>query len=209
MLGIVGAGKGTQAKKIAQYLNIPHISTGDIFRDTAKSGTELGLKVKKIMNEGRLIADELVVEIVKERINKQDAFNGYILDGFPRTLNQAHEFGKIANVDTVFYLTLSPEEAAMRLSGRRMCIDCKSQYNIHMDKSFSQRCPECGGLLQFREDDNYETVKIRIKNYIRETKPLIDYYLKEKILKKIDGSRSIDDIFEDITQELILMGAKR
>ncbi len=198
MLGIVGAGKGTQAKNIAEYLKIPHISTGDIFRDTVKSETELGLKVKKIMNEGGLIADELVVEIVKERIEQQDALNGYILDGFPRTLNQAWELEKIANIDTVFYLTLSSSEAAMRLSGRRMCADCKSQYNIHMNKNLSEKCPECGGLLQFREDDNYETVKIRIKNYIRETKPLIEYYLNKKILKKIDGSRSIEAIFEEI-----------
>ncbi len=198
MLGMMGAGKGTQAKKLAAHLNIPHISTGDIFRQAAQEGTELGLRAKKIMEEGGLVDDETVLGIVKERVQKSDASGGFILDGFPRTVQQAREFEKIENIDIVFYLDIPREEAVKRLRGRRECGNCSKQYNIYLDRGLNEKCPECGTDLSRRLDDNEETVKKRIENYMKMTIPLTDYYRELGILKKINATGEIKDIFEKI-----------
>lgn len=168
MIGIVGAGKGTQAKKLAEFLRIPHISTGDIFRDAAEKRTDFGVKAQKIMKEGKFIPDDIVLGIVKDRISQEDVKDGYILDGFPRTITQAEEFDKLENLDRVFYITIPEEEVIRRLRNRQ------------------------------REDDTEDTIKARIKIYYKQTKPLIDYYRKKHILNEIDGNRKIDEIFEDI-----------
>lgn len=197
MLGILGAGKGTQAEKLSQYLNIPHISTGDIFRDAVEKDTELGVKAKKIMKEGKLVSDEVVSGIVKDRINQPDTGNGYILDGFPRTISQAQEFDKIENLDIVFYITIPEEEVLIRLKGRRVCENCNTQYNTHLD-DIGDICRKCGGRIIKREDDNEDTIKVRVENYINQTKPLIDYYRNKSILREIDGTSSINEVFESI-----------
>lgn len=199
MLGMIGAGKGTQAKKISQYLNIPHISTGDIFRVASRSKTELGLKAEKIMKAGLLVSDDVVLGIVKERINQPDTDNGYILDGFPRTLNQAVDFEKIEDLNIVFYITVLENEVLRRLKGRRVCKFCNKEHNVYLDEDVA-KCTECGERLIQRTDDKDETVKVRIKNYILQTKPLIDYYRKKSILKRIDGNQDIKKVFEGIRE---------
>ncbi|MFC2061968.1 adenylate kinase [Elusimicrobiota bacterium] len=202
MLGMVGAGKGTQAKKLGDYLNIPHISTGDIFRDAVKRETELGVKASRIMKEGGLVPDEIVLAIVKERVGLQDADRGYILDGFPRTLNQAVEWDNIEAPDIVFYIDVSQEEVVRRLKGRRVCEDCNGQYNIYLDKHTGEVCTECEGELIKREDDEEDTVMVRIKNYFEQTKPLIEYYQEKDLLIEINGEQYINEIFESIKTKL-------
>ena len=197
MLGIIGAGKGTQAEKLSRYLSIPHISTGDIFRSAVEKGSELGLKAQKIMKEGKLVPDDIVLGIVKERIIQPDVENGYILDGFPRTLKQAEEFDEIENLDMVLYITIPQEEVLKRLMGRRICESCNAQYSIYFNKT--DVCEKCGGKIVKREDDNEETIKVRIENYMNQTKPLITYYKSKCILREIDGTGDIDKIFKAIT----------
>lgn len=198
MLGIPGAGKGTQAKKLSGEFNIIHISTGDIFRDSVKDGSELGKKAKKIMVSGGLLPDDIVLAIVKERLHKEDATSGYILDGFPRTLPQARQFDRIEKLDNVIYITLAPEEAVSRLKGRRSCSSCQGQFNVYLNRIEAESCPECYQELIQREDDKDETVEVRINTYIDQTAPLIDYYARKGILKKIDGNRSIEEVYLDI-----------
>jgi adenylate kinase len=201
MLGIVGAGKGTQAVRLAEFVNVPHISTGDIFRDAVEKGTELGLKAKQIMNEGGLVPDELVLGIVQERLSQADVAGGYILDGFPRTINQAEEFDKIESLDNVIYITIPEEEVIKRLTGRRNCEKCNAQYNTYLD-NIDDTCKKCGGKIVKRDDDNEETIKVRIVNYINQTQPLIDYYKQKNILIEIDGTKSIDEVFENVKQSI-------
>lgn len=202
MLGIVGAGKGTQAKKLAEHLEIPHISTGDIFREAVKKKTELGLKAQKIMEEGDLVPDDIVLGIVKERLEESDTGGGYILDGFPRTINQAEKFDRVGEVDIVFYISIPEEESVRRLKGRRLCSRCKRQYNVYLNKEINGTCPACSGRLIQRSDDKEETVKIRIKNYIKQTKPLIKYYRKQDKLIEINGYKSIKEVFKSVIDSL-------
>ncbi len=204
MLGMMGAGKGTQAKKLSRHTGLPHISTGDMFRQAAAEGTPLGLKVKKIMEEGGLVSDDTVVEIVKERLDREDAQKGFILDGFPRTVNQAEEFAKFENIDIVFYLVISEQEAVKRLRGRRQCVGCKKQFNVYLDGDITDECPLCGGKIVQRADDKEDTVKERIKNYLKQTKPLIEYYDRQGILREIAAEGSIEDIFKNIIGALDL-----
>jgi len=198
MLGIPGAGKGTQAKKLSEQLGIIHVSTGDIFRDAVKDGSELGKKAGRIMASGKLVPDDIVIAIVRERLSKKDASGGYILDGFPRTLNQAREFDKIVDLDAVVYITLEPGEAVSRLKGRRSCGCCGGQFNVYLDNIETDECPECSESLIQREDDTEETVKVRINTYIEQTSPLIDYYSRKGLLKEVNGNQSILNVYKDI-----------
>ncbi len=202
MLGIVGAGKGTQAKKLSGHIGVPHISTGDIFREAVKNRTELGLKAQKIMDGGGLVPDDIVIEIVKERLAESDIAGGYIFDGFPRTINQAEKFDRIDDIDRVYYISIPEEESVQRLKGRRLCSLCRRQYNVYLNKDINGKCPECGGKLIARPDDKEETVIVRIKNYIKETKPLINYYKNQNKLIKIDGNRTIEEVFNSIIDRL-------
>ncbi|MGM0568008.1 MAG: adenylate kinase [Elusimicrobiota bacterium] len=202
MLGIMGAGKGTQALRLAEFLQVPHISTGEMFRAAAAEQTPLGLKAKKIMESGALVSDEIVVNIVRERLNKSDARDGFILDGFPRTIEQARELEKFRNIDKVFYLDISEDEALKRITGRRECADCKQQYNVYLQPDLKDKCLKCSGPLISRADDKRETVKKRIDNYKRQTMPLKDYYEEKGILEKIEGEKNIEEIFENIKSAL-------
>jgi adenylate kinase len=197
MLGIMGAGKGTQAKKLAGFLEIVHISTGDIFRDAVEKKTELGLKAREIMNEGRLVPDEVVVQIVKERVEEPDTGSGFILDGFPRTLNQAEKFNTCGNIDKVFYITIDEDEVLKRLMGRRVCESCNKDYNVYLE-DVPEQCAECSGDIIIREDDNEATIRKRIANYFENTKPLVDYYGGKDILIEIDGMKDVNAVFESI-----------
>ncbi|NLB35313.1 MAG: adenylate kinase [Elusimicrobia bacterium] len=202
MLGIPGAGKGTQAKKLSDKLGIVHISTGDIFRNAAKDGSELGKKAHKIMTAGNLLPDEIVIGIVKERLSKKDAFDGYILDGFPRTLNQAQEFDKIEDLGAVISLTLEADEAVNRIEGRRSCGSCNGHFNVYLDKIETNKCPVCNEELTLRSDDTKDTIKVRIENYIKQTAPLEDYYSSKGILKEINGNQSVEDVYKDMLAAL-------
>ena len=197
MLGIMGAGKGTQAKKLAAYKDIPHISTGDIFREAIEKGTEIGLKARDIIHSGGLVPDDVVVEIVKERIAGPDTDGGFILDGFPRTLNQAESFGRSEDIDSVFYITIDEEEVLKRLMGRRLCDSCKTGYNVYLEDVPAQ-CSKCGSSIVKREDDNEETIRERIQNYLDNTKPLVEYYRNKNLLIEIDGMNDIQSVFECI-----------
>ena len=204
MLGPPGAGKGTQAAALAEHLNIPHISTGDMFRQAVKEGTSLGKKAKEYMDGGLLVPDEVVIGIVQERLEKRDAENGFILDGFPRTTVQADSLSSILerkgqSIGTVLNIVVPDEELIKRLTGRRVCSDCGSTFHLSFSPPVkADFCDKCEGTLFQREDDKEETVKKRLKEYKKKTKPLIDYYSKEGLLKNVDGDQSVDDVFEEI-----------
>ena len=204
MLGAPGAGKGTQAKKIAAKYGIPHISTGDIFRENIKNGTELGKKAKEYMDAGNLVPDELVCDLVVDRLKQDDCKNGYILDGFPRTIPQAEALtaALAKNDDAIDYaLEIFIEDQAIidRMSGRRVCKSCGATYHVvNIPPKTEGVCDECDGELIVRDDDAPETVKKRLDVYHEQTAPLIDYYKKQGILKVIDGSKGLDTCFEEI-----------
>ena len=195
MLGAPGAGKGTQAKKIAAKYEIPHISTGDIFRANIKEGTELGKKAKTYMDQGLLVPDELVVDLVVDRVNQEDCKNGYVLDGFPRTIPQAEALdaalGKIN------------ENIIHRMGGRRACVGCGATYHLeYAPTKVEGICDVCGKELILRDDDKPETVKKRLDVYHEQTQPLIDYYTNAGILKTVDGTVDIDVVFQNIVEIL-------
>ena len=204
MLGAPGAGKGTQAKKIAEKYSIPHISTGDIFRENIKNGTELGKKAKEYMDAGNLVPDELVCDLVVDRLKQDDCKNGYILDGFPRTIPQAEALtAALAKDDDAidYALEIFIEDQAIidRMSGRRVCKSCGATYHVvNIPPKTEGVCDECDGELIVRDDDAPETVKKRLDVYHEQTAPLIDYYKKQGILKVIDGSKGLDTCFEEI-----------
>lgn len=208
MLGAPGAGKGTQAKKIAEKYNIPHISTGDIFRANIKEGTELGKKAKTYMDQGLLVPDELVVDLVVDRVAQEDAKNGYVLDGFPRTIPQAEALDaaleKIGEkVDFAVNVEVPDENIINRMSGRRACVKCGATYHIvHIPTKVEGICDTCGSELILREDDKPETVKKRLMVYHDQTQPLIDYYTKKNILKEVDGTVDMDEVFTAIVKVL-------
>ncbi|SHI92962.1 adenylate kinase [Pseudobutyrivibrio xylanivorans] len=205
MLGAPGAGKGTQAKQIASKYSIPHISTGDIFRANIKNGTELGKKAKEYMDQGLLVPDELTCDLVMDRIAQDDAKNGFVLDGFPRTIPQAEALDaaltKIGqSMDYAIDVDVPDENIINRMSGRRACLNCGATYHIvSIPPKKEGICDTCGNELVLREDDKPETVKKRLDVYHDQTQPLIDYYNGKGILKSVDGTQPMEKVFEDIT----------
>jgi len=208
IFGPPGAGKGTQAEKIVKKLGIPHIATGDIFREAVAKQTELGKKAKEFMDKGELVPDEIVVGIVEERLNQPDCEKGFLLDGFPRTLIQAEALDRILNklnkkIDVVINLEVSEEEVVKRLSNRRICRVCGAIYHLIFNPpKISGKCDKCGGELYQRDDDKEEVVRSRLKIYEKQTQPLIEFYSKKGILKNVDGNKSIDEVAKTIEKIL-------
>ncbi|TDX49268.1 adenylate kinase [Orenia marismortui] len=208
LLGPPGAGKGTQAVRIEETYQIPHISTGDIFRKAIKDKTELGKKAKEYIDQGQLVPDTVTNGIVRERLSDEDCKEGFILDGFPRTVNQADALSSILeelnlSLNAVINIRVSDEEVINRLSGRRICKSCGASFHIKFNPpAKSGECDECGGDLYQREDDNPETIKERLNVYSKKTSPLIDYYEERKLLKTINGEQGLDEVFEEIDRFL-------
>ena len=204
MLGAPGAGKGTQAKQIADKYSIPHISTGDIFRANIKNGTELGKKAKQYVDQGALVPDELTCDLVMDRIQQDDCKNGFVLDGFPRTIPQAEALdaalGKInEKMDYAIDVDVPDENIVNRMSGRRACLNCGATYHlISIPPKVEGICDRCGSEIVLREDDKPETVQKRLKVYHEQTQPLIDYYKNQGILKSVDGTQPMDEVFKAI-----------
>ena len=208
MLGAPGAGKGTQAKKIAAKYNIPHISTGDIFRANIKNGTELGKKAKTYMDQGLLAPDERVVDLVVDRVNQEDCADGYVLEGFPRTIPQAEALTKALasqgqKLDYAIDVDVPDENIVRRMSGRRACVGCGATYHLEYAPTKKEGiCDVCGGELILRDDDKPETVEKRLGVYHEQTQPLIDYYTNAGILKRVDGTVDIEEVFQAVVQIL-------
>ena len=208
MLGAPGAGKGTQAKKIADLCNIPHISTGDIFRANIKQGIELGKKAKTYMDAGDLVPDELVCDLVVDRIQQDDCTKGFILDGFPRTIPQAEALTNALNaieqkMEYALNIDVPDENIIHRMAGRRACVGCGATYHVEFNPTKKEGiCDVCGEELILRDDDKPETVKNRLNVYHEQTKPLIEYYNKENITHTIDGTQTMDEVFNDIRKIL-------
>lgn len=200
-LGPPGAGKGTQAQRICGALNIPQISTGDILRRAMKEGTETGLKAKSFIDAGQLVPDEVIIDIVKERLAMDDCSQGYILDGFPRTVPQAEALDTFATIDCVIELDVKDEVLVERLSGRRVCVKCGATYHLSM-LGGKTTCDVCGEELIQRNDDKAETVLNRLKVYHDQTAPLIGYYEKKGLLKKVDGAQGLENTFAAIMKTL-------
>ena len=208
MLGAPGAGKGTQAKKIADKYQVPHISTGDIFRANIKNGTELGKKAKEYMDQGLLVPDELVVDLVVDRLAQEDCANGCVLDGFPRTIPQAEALdaalaSKGEAIDYAIDVDVPDENIINRMSGRRACVACGATYHIvHIPTKVEGVCDRCGEGLILRDDDKPETVKKRLDVYHAQTQPLIDYYTAKNVLKSVDGTVDMEEVFQAIVNIL-------
>ena len=208
MLGAPGAGKGTQADKICAKYNIPHISTGDIFRANIKNNTELGQKAKSYMDKGELVPDELVVDLVVDRIKADDCTNGYVLDGFPRTIPQAEALDAALaaindKVDYAINVEVPDENIINRMSGRRACVACGATYHIvHIPTKVEGVCDKCGAELILRDDDKPETVKNRLNVYHEQTQPLLDYYTAKNVLHEVDGTKAMEDVFSSIVSIL-------
>lgn len=208
MLGAPGAGKGTQAKLIGEKYGIPHISTGDIFRANIKNGTALGMEAKSYMDQGLLVPDELTVKILLDRVAQEDCAGGYVLDGFPRTIPQAEVLDKALaelndKIDHAIDVDVPDENIIKRMSGRRACVGCGATYHIEFIKPKTEGiCDDCGQELVLRDDDRPETVGKRLDVYHEQTQPLIDFYNKKGILKTVDGTREMDEVFDAIVEIL-------
>jgi adenylate kinase len=208
MLGAPGAGKGTQAQMIADKYSVPHISTGDIFRANIKNGTELGMEAKKYMDQGLLVPDELTVKILLDRVAGDDCENGYVLDGFPRTIPQAQVLDKALTelndgIDYAIDVDVPDENIVKRMSGRRACLACGATYHIeHVPPKKEGICDRCGKELVLRDDDKPETVLNRLKVYHEQTQPLIDFYSKKGVLRTVDGTKPMQDVFDTIVRTL-------
>lgn len=207
LLGPPGAGKGSQAALLSQALKVPHISTGDIFRANIKNRTELGKKVKGYLDSGRLVPDNVTIEIVEDRLNKDDCLNGFILDGFPRTIPQAEMLeamlrGKEQSIDSVVNLAVPDDVIVKRISGRRMCSCGKVYHTSANPPKIDGICDVCGSPLFIREDDKEETVVKRLKTYHEQTSPLIDYYIKKGLVVDFDGVKKIEETFSEIMAAL-------
>ena len=208
LLGPPGAGKGTQAAKIIEKYNIPHISTGDIFRENIKKGTELGKKAQEYMKRGELVPDDLVIEIATTRLLEDDCKDGFLLDGFPRTVYQAEKLDEFlaahgSKIDKVIDIEVGKEELMERLTGRRVCKSCGASYHIvNIPPKKEGVCDVCGGELIQRADDNAETVANRIEVYEAQTMPLVEYYEKAGNIAHIDGATGLDNVFADIVKAL-------
>ncbi|MDY6430712.1 MAG: adenylate kinase [Bacilli bacterium] len=205
LMGPPGAGKGTQAKKIVDKYNLPHISTGDMFREAISNKTPLGLQAKAIIERGDLVPDELTIELVKERLSRSDCANGYLLDGFPRTIKQAEalsSFGKEINreVSLVIDISCSENELIRRIVGRRVCPKCGASYHIHDMKPVKEgTCDRCGNELVQRKDDNAESFKVRLDNYYSQTLPLIDFYKNVGLYHHFAGEMGHVLLFKELT----------
>jgi adenylate kinase len=202
-LGPPGAGKGTLAGLASKELGIPHISTGDIFRDAIKRETELGKKVKEIVGRGDLVPDELTVSLVRERLTQKDAAKGFIFDGFPRTIPQAEALEKFQGLDAVINFKISDKEVVKRLSGRRVCKSCGSIYNVdNLPPKKEGTCDKCGGPLYIRDDDKMESIKNRLEVYKNQTEPLIRFYEKKKLLRDVRSNKTPEDTLAQLRKEL-------
>lgn len=208
MLGGPGAGKGTQAKMIADKYSVPHISTGDIFRANIKNGTELGKKAKEYMDKGMLVPDELTCDLVVDRIAQDDCKEGFILDGFPRTIPQAEALDAALtkmgeSMDYAIEVDVPDDSIVSRMGGRRACLNCGATYHIEFNPTKTPDvCDKCGNEVVLRDDDKPETVLNRLKVYHDQTQPLIDYYKKQNILKSVDGTQPMEKVFSDIIRIL-------
>ena len=204
MLGAPGAGKGTQAKQIAAKFSVPHISTGDIFRANIKENTELGKRAKEFMDQGMLVPDSLTLELIMDRFQNPDCANGYVLDGFPRTIPQAEALTKALaekgeKIDYAINVEVPDESIVRRMSGRRACLTCGATYHIKYNAPEKENvCDACGAELVLRDDDKPETVLKRLAVYHDQTQPLIDYYKNEGVLREVDGTKDMKEVFDDI-----------
>ncbi|MGM9989001.1 MAG: adenylate kinase [Bacillaceae bacterium] len=204
LMGLPGAGKGTQAEKIVEKYGIPHISTGDMFRAAIKEGTDLGLKAKSYMDEGQLVPDEVTIGIVRERLAKDDCRKGFLLDGFPRTVAQAEALEKLLselnrNLNYVINIDVDKDLLMKRLTGRRICKECGATYHLIFNPpAVEGKCDKCGGELYQRSDDNEATVSNRLEVNIKQTKPLLDFYSERGYVKTINGQQDINVVFADI-----------
>lgn len=204
LMGLPGAGKGTQAEKIVEKYGIPHISTGDMFRAAIKEGTELGLKAKSFMDKGELVPDEVTIGIVRERLSKEDCNKGFLLDGFPRTVPQAEALEQILSdlgrkIDYVINIDVDQDILMERLTGRRICKQCGSTYHLVFNPPKKDGvCDRCGGELYQRDDDNEATVKNRLQVNVEQSKPLLDFYETKGYLRNINGQQEIDKVFADV-----------
>ncbi|TFD99363.1 MULTISPECIES: adenylate kinase [Jeotgalibacillus] len=208
LMGLPGAGKGTQAERIIEKYNIPHISTGDMFRAAIKNGTELGLKAKSFMDQGDLVPDEVTIGIVRERLSNDDCQEGFLLDGFPRTVAQADALDALLKdlgkeLDYVLNIKVEKEELMKRLTGRWICKTCGATYHtVFNPPAVEGKCDKDGGELYQREDDKPETVKNRLDVNMKQTQPLLDFYGSKGVLKDIDGQQNIDKVFSDVDELL-------
>jgi len=203
LIGAIGAGKGTQAKKISTKYGIPHISTGDILRAHIKNKTEIGMKVKAVLDSGGLVSDDIITEIVKIRVLENDCKNGFILDGFPRTITQAKDLESISNIDKVIYLKVDDSIIVKRLVGRRTCNDCSAMYNVeYLKPKVSGKCDICGGELMQRKDDDEEIVKERLRVFYDVTAPIINFYEEKGLIFEVDGMREVEEVSQTITEAL-------
>ncbi|MEQ6390422.1 adenylate kinase [Bacillaceae bacterium S4-13-58] len=208
LMGLPGAGKGTQAEKIVKKYQIPHISTGDMFRNAIKEGTELGLKAKAFMDQGELVPDEVTIGIVRERLSKEDCNKGFLLDGFPRTTAQAEALDDILTdlnkkLDFVLHIDVDMDKLVERLTGRRICPTCGATYHVEFNPpKVEGKCDRDGSDLIQREDDKPETVRKRLEVNVEQSQPLLNYYTQKGCLVTIDGDQGIDKVYEDINAKL-------
>lgn len=207
LLGPPGAGKGTQAKSISNRYSIPHISTGDIFRKNISENTPLGVEAKSYMDNGQLVPDEVTINMVKERLKEDDCKNGYLLDGFPRTVSQAEALEAFLNernesLNTSLLIDVPTEFILERMTGRRVCPSCGASYHIKFNPAVNGKCELCGTEVVQRKDDTEETVKERLDVYKEQTQPLIDFYKEKELLSVVDGTKAINEVFEDICDVL-------
>lgn len=208
LMGPPGAGKGTLAKQLKDALNVAHISTGDMFRDAIKEGTELGKLAASYINEGHLVPDDVTIGLVKERLSKEDCANGFLLDGFPRTIAQAKALQSMSKeisreIEVVINLDCDNAELIRRISGRRVCRKCGAPYHVEtMKPKVEGVCDLCGGELYQRKDDNEEALKVRLGHYVSETKPLLEFYEKLKLLKSFDSLVGKETLFDEVTNYL-------
>lgn len=200
-LGPPGAGKGTQAAVVSAAVKVPHISTGDMFRKAISEGTPTGLKAKSFMDAGQLVPDSVVIDMVKERLAEKDCEGGYLLDGFPRTIEQAEALATFSQIDAVVDIDVADEKLIDRLSGRRVCPACRGTYHI-TKLADEKKCPDCGGELIQRDDDCPETIANRLKVYHAQTAPLTAFYGDKGVLKRVDGSLSMEEVTAAILKEL-------
>lgn len=212
MLGAPGAGKGTQADRLAERYGVPHVSTGDLFRAHFRQNTELGQTARRYMQEGHLVPDDVTEAMVWQRLGEADTHRGYILDGFPRTLPQAEHFDaalSAANqrLSGVFHVEVDRAVLQSRLTGRRSCPECKATYHVQFDPpSVADVCDQCGARLVQREDDRSETVARRLEVYHTETEPLVQYYARQGLLRTVDGNQSMDEVTASLAEQLALIG---
>jgi len=198
IIGPQGSGKGTQAKKLAEKYSVPHISTGDIFREIVKKGTPLGMKAKKYMDQGLLIPDDIINKAVEERLTREDCKEGFILDGYPRNLDQAEALDSFTEIDFVLELHVPDELSIKRLSSRRQCKECGAIYGISIPSEKEGICDKCGGPLYQRDDDKEIAIKKRLDTYHHKTEPLLEYYKPRDIVHSFDGTKAVDEVLQEI-----------